>query len=798
MAKTILVQFKGEDNVSKTAQNVEKSVQRVGAQSTIMGRNVVDSSQKATKALTDLGSQYRYMSLVAGLAAAGTFMLAKSFVTAAREFQDAQLKLGVFAASAGEDMDKVNKAAQDLYSTGLVPMTQASEAFANLLATGMGIDKATNLLNTFLDSAVVAKENINDTYGDALVKASLGVRIFAERQIDAIGINTQLNKVFVDYAKSIGTVSTSLTNAQKWQAIYNFYMHEGQRTAGSAELATQTLTGALSKLSANLTIMRATLGNALVPAVGAFSDGLKSAASAITDFADRFPAVTSMLIIGTTVTVTLTAALAGLGALIPLVSTGISGLKNIMLLFNAAALITALEIAVVAAAVGALVYIVLKATGQWDKWMNSMKTLGQRIAATINPFKQLGDTLDENNDKLAKQLKTLQQNITLASRDFKEGMAEWSKDHDKTVTDLKKQILDLEKTYSKATSKIKDDFSGTMRSLSTDHARKTEDIQRQLEEEISKGVWADQTRIRDLQRELKRENEDYSAAIAEKTDARDKDLADEKETHDTKLAELQAKLDEELALEKKHAVLVAEARTWPILDEIEKRTRAYTERLNQYADELSEVKKTAAGEAAAYDSVAASLKNVQTELDFTAMHLTNPQTAAQVLVSDMKRVVAEFKSAETAASKAGIAAKGVLIFYKDSLIGAMRDTATFLTQLGSLLVKLDQAAGRLAGVSGGRGLVQAGLENFAMGTNNFINGLLGLKGSYAEGGVIPGSPSTPVPILAHGGETVLPAGVAPVTVNIMNPVVRSDSDLRRLAEMVKQVLADDQRYRHVT
>jgi hypothetical protein len=74
----------------------------------------------------------------------------------------------------------------------------------------------------------------------------------------------------------------------------------------------------------------------------------------------------------------------------------------------------------------------------------------------------------------------------------------------------------------------------------------------------------------------------------------------------------------------------------------------------------------------------------------------------------------------------------------------------------------------------------------------------GILRPYAEGGIVPGSPSTPVPILAHGQETVLPSGVKPITVNINNPSVRSDADIVRLAEMVKDVLSKEQRYRHLT
>ena len=79
----------------------------------------------------------------------------------------------------------------------------------------------------------------------------------------------------------------------------------------------------------------------------------------------------------------------------------------------------------------------------------------------------------------------------------------------------------------------------------------------------------------------------------------------------------------------------------------------------------------------------------------------------------------------------------------------------------------------------------------------FKNIWKGLAGkNYQHGGIIPGQTSQPVPIIAHGGETVLPSGVAPITVNINNPTVRSDNDIEQIANAVKSVLSRQQTLLH--
>jgi len=1029
MSKTILIQFKGEDNVSKTAKNVENSVKRVGAQSAATAGNIDKSWRQASGSLESLGSQFRYMSLAAGIAAAGAVTLAKSFVNAAREAETARLKLGVFAVSAGEDMDKVNAAATRLYSTGLLSLEESATSLANLLATGIGLERATNLLDRFLDSASVAKENLTDTMGQAVVKASLGFRIFAERQIDAVGVNFLLADAIKNTGKELFGQGNNLTTAQRHLALYTFLMRETERTVGAADLATQTFTGTLSRLGATSQVMKAAIGNTLVPIIGTLAEKLTAVSTGIGGFAREFPELTAVMVSGITVTVTLAAALAGLGAIVPLLTTGFKALN-----FAATALVTKGLVAVLsrfaiaAVAIGALTFGVIKATGGWDKWTESMKNLSNKIAETIKPISQMDKQMEEMNAKLARQLSDIAKGRAMALRDFQEGMAEWVRDHDKNTAKIRDQIEDLERDYSAATDKIRDSFSDAMSDLETDHARKTEDIQQQLDEEVSKGVWADQTRIRELQKALKRENEDYSRSKDKNEKRRDEDLADETSKYSERLAELKKELAEEAALEKKHADLVSQYRMFPLLDEIEMRQRALTERLAQYNLEEARAKEDSDSQIAAiegvgmgYDGLTASIAGASDEAndfaDKSSSMFKDISTGLAGIVGGWlayKTVANVVKAAWGAATVAQVgftasavtglgkvalgaeAASAALLAMPWVAVGAAALLAFSAIQNGldayqadfdktlesfdrwqdtidlsfeklrenyrsgrisqdeyrkglqnimsqqSMLSKqfddfyngqfpgwlnwiLDRfqtlqnaAKNVISAVSGPSGTpVSSGTANstpayFApttstqrtsttsttpslssyLTTNNdtstspfslssptmtqslystssatpvkyptsslepgmsgslvtqlqqwliskgysipagatgyygdqtkgavaLLQSYLGIAGGqyagfygpatlsklqetypkgYRTGGVIPGSPDTSVPIIAHGGETVLPYGVDPVTININNPVVRSDEDIRQLAFMVKQVLTSDTKYRHL-
>ncbi len=777
MAKTILIELKGQDNASASVKKTEQAVESLGKKTTKMTQDMGHGATDVMGKLDALGNRFRYMSIVVGALAAGSVALMKTFVDAAREGEQAFMKLGVFAVSVGEDMDETNRVAQELAATGLISVSEAAEGLANFLATGLGLDKATDLMWNFLNSASVAKESITDTLGQALVKTSLGFRTFREVQIDASGINTQLNKVFQTYAKTLDTTVAKLSNAQRYQAMYNFYMQEGSRFTGAAEVVQNTFSGTLSRLNAQLYQMKIALGNTLIPLVGTLSDMLAWASGKVKIFAENSSAMTSVLLVGTTVLATFAASLAMIGAMLPMLVSGFVVLNWAAL---APMILVGLKVAAVflaiSVAIGGLVYLVLKATGQWDKWKNSMADLAQKIKDTINPFKQLGDTVTEVDEKIAKQIKKLEKNMALATRDFREDMAEWAKKHDETIKDLTDQINDLQREYSTATAKIRRDFADTMSDLTLSHTRKTEDLQRELDEEVSKGIWADQTRIREIRLALKRENEDYALATQEKADQREESLADEKTKLDERLVKLQAELDEELALEKKHAAEIAEARTWPILDEIEKRTRAFNERLDQYREELLEIQETAGEETNAIDTVTDAFDNLSSSIDNATSNVEELGSQTNEAISNTENLSStwsQFKSD-----------------FNENVIGAFKD---YWNEVKKIQAASDDPS---------TGWFWSIMKSFVGKTNmppeasmwDRIKSIF----SFQTGGIVPGSANQAVPIIAHGGETVLPSGVAPITVNINNPTVRSETDIQLIANAVRDVLSRQQVLRHLT
>jgi len=764
MAKQILIETKYVDNASSGLTKTGAAAETLGKKAKKSMNDTTASVKQASSELGSLGSRLRYLSLVVGIISAGSIQMVSGFVSAARESEDSILKLTATSIKYSQSQEKAKQAAVNLASSGFITLAEASTMVSNVMMTGLGIDKTEQLLKQALGTTILYKQNLTDTVGSALTKFTVGLRVNRETLIDSIGVENAAQQVWSAYAATINKTSKDLTIAEKQFALINQVFKQTAGNEKVVDVASQTFSGTLSRLTANTKNLQIVLGESIAPTIGTLAEILNTATSSLTKFATAQPVLTGGAITGATAVLTLVAAFAAVGAITPMITTGIKLTTSALATMATTSLLVIGKFVLIAAAIGGLIYLVMKATGQWDKWTNSMASLADKIAQVLSPIEEAGDEVTEAQKKIEKQLKSLQDNMNMTTRDFVEGMKEWVDEHDKTIKDLKDQINDLKDEYTEATDKIKSDFKSAMDDINLNHSRKTEDIQRDLNDEVSKGIWADQTKIRDLELSLKRENEDYAISTAEKTATMTKGLADEEKKRSEKITKLQTDLDEELKLENDHAVLVAKARTWPILDEIDKRTRAFNERIAQYQEEREEILNTSSTETTELDNIILKYDQLNDQIVTTGDSATS---TSQKIVDSLNNMKKQVDENSTASSQLGTNARNLIL--------------TVLANVTTLISdKWKSDSAKFETTYGGSDPVR-----------DFFSNLLGFK----EGGIIPGATNQAVPILAHGGETVLPAGVSPMNINIMNPTVRSDEDITKIANAVKDVLSREQMFK---
>jgi len=961
-------------NISESINGLKaNSVSSLGTIATNATSNFNKISTKAKEVgsnIDNIGSRMRYLSLVSGVIFAGLGMATMGFVKAARDAENATMKLMVAAQTTGNSFENLQTNADKLVSTGFLTMAEASDSLANSVMAGLSAEQAYLFVLRMTETALVKKQNANDSYGEAVKKSTLGLMTHREVVLDSAGAEIVLKDAYKTFADEFNNGNKKLTKQQETLAIYNATMKQTERYAGVASLASATFSGSLTKLNANVMLMKTSLGNSLVPLVGTLAVIIDSVSIKIKNFSDKNQEMTMVIIAGTVATAALITVMAGVGALFNMFSSSIGGMITMFRgLFSVSAVMLIAKIAAISIAIGGLIYMILKVTGKWDTWKNSMSSLGAKIKQAMSNISGATKDAGKVTEELAKKFADLKYNIGIFIRDTKQDMAQWVADLDKKIADNTTEIEDLTKAYEKATAKIKSSFDSAMADNSLSHARKTEDLQQQIDDEVSKGIWADQTKIKELRKELKRENEDYQLASDEKIATKDEELAQEKDVYTEKLAKLKAELDAEKKLETDHATEIANIRSWNVklLDDYDKMFQRFNDNAVQQLKQLSEVSKevsTAAEEAltnlnnleneankpyegtnsavtgamdwaskiglilGAVGIATIGLKSLPvlvekyfSEAYINILYFLDKFTKIKISpipilivfewamywgnkiikeVSDLEKEIDSLIKEATANSDYRISlAKGMLergaitkeeynkILKRetDSITALANDlkpvaesswfdiwgstwtyenfiksinlqpftkigewasknlfdpinaniiklgestTSAFVNVLtimsNDFIIRLNILKTGFDNWKGGfktgwdnfwnslpsilNGMWQTVRQNFAnfinpiiATTNGLIGGMNNISGRigirvptipelrFKEGGIVPGNINQEVPIIAHGGETILPAGVAPVTINIYNPSVRSNADIQSIAQAVKDVIS---------
>lgn len=190
----------------------------------------------------------------------------KQSVEVARKFEERWQGLAYLIRAKGLSFQEAKSYIEEYTSDGLVPVMNATKAYMNLLATGFKHTEITQLMQVMKDSAVYLRKGQFEI-GEAVEKTTEGIR--TERSIlsDTSGIERNLYKMWQDYAISIGKTISSLSDAEKRQAVLNGYLKEGAVYAGAAAQYVNTYAGRTAQLAFAMTQLKEAVGNALIPVI---------------------------------------------------------------------------------------------------------------------------------------------------------------------------------------------------------------------------------------------------------------------------------------------------------------------------------------------------------------------------------------------------------------------------------------------------------------------------------------------------------------------------------------------------
>ncbi len=201
-----------------------------------------------------------------GVAAIVNF--SKSSVQAAARTESAWAGLGFVLEANNRSIVQARKFLEEYTVDGLVPLTSAVAAYQNLVQRGYETDQIEQMLNFMKDAASFARQG-QFSMGEAIEKTTQGLRMENSLLTDSVGIQTNVAKMWAQYAAEIGTTANNLTLAQKRQAEFNGFMREGGVFAGAAQQYLNTYSGRIAQLSAMFINLRVAVGNATIPVINA-------------------------------------------------------------------------------------------------------------------------------------------------------------------------------------------------------------------------------------------------------------------------------------------------------------------------------------------------------------------------------------------------------------------------------------------------------------------------------------------------------------------------------------------------
>ena len=259
---------------------------RIDTRGFTTGKNTI------SKGLTGLtGSLKKFGAVVGAVFAVGQIInFGKEASNAARTAADAMQGLQSIIEGNGRSFSDAKKFIDEYISDGLIPATNATNAYKNLVSRGYDDKQIQQVLIALKDASAYGRQ-ASYTMGEAVQSATEGLKNENSILVDNAGVTKNVAKMWEEYAAAIGTTSNNLTQQQKIQAEVTGILAETRFQTGDAAKVAGTLSGQLQQLSFNFNNLKVAVGNIINPFVQAFLPAINAGITAVTKFANAIAAV---------------------------------------------------------------------------------------------------------------------------------------------------------------------------------------------------------------------------------------------------------------------------------------------------------------------------------------------------------------------------------------------------------------------------------------------------------------------------------------------------------------------------
>lgn len=236
-------------------------------------------------------------------------------ITSANNMQSAMIGLNTVAKAFGKDADEAQRAAQDLAKDGLMTVSDAAMGLKNLLASGFELPQAIKLMERFKDTASFNRQ-ASLGFGEAIRSATEGIKNGNSILVDNAGVTKNLSVILEEAGYSSQDLMKATTDTNVRLALFNGLIKETNPQLGDAARLAETAAGSQAMYAAKTEVLRASIGEALQPALLKLLETVTPLIQSFTNFAQNNPTVVASILLVITAGTALVAVLAGLGAAI--------------------------------------------------------------------------------------------------------------------------------------------------------------------------------------------------------------------------------------------------------------------------------------------------------------------------------------------------------------------------------------------------------------------------------------------------------------------------------------------------
>ena len=190
----------------------------------------------------------------------------KTAVSAASDLASSMIGLQSVVEGTGNSFSAAKGFINDYIKDGLVPITNATTAYKNLLMRGYDISQIEATLTALKDSASFGRQ-ASLTLGNAVQSATEGLKNENSILVDNAGVTKNVLMMWKDYAASIGTTVGALTKQQKIQAEVAGILEESRFQVGDAAKLAGTYAGQVSALGVSFYNLKTAIGNSIIPII---------------------------------------------------------------------------------------------------------------------------------------------------------------------------------------------------------------------------------------------------------------------------------------------------------------------------------------------------------------------------------------------------------------------------------------------------------------------------------------------------------------------------------------------------